>query len=145
MHPFKFSHLPVSSASSTLTEADNNNLEIGTGTQTALRRERRSYAARKDTMTNEPTDWYNANDPAAVWDATEVVIETNEAIITLCVFIGRVAGPDGRWVYSLDVPDGTGHNIRALMPPGFADSREEAMSAVGQAITRLVGGIKMAA
>lgn len=90
-------------------------------------------------------DWYKANDPAADWDATEVEIETMDVVLTLSPFIGRVAGPDARWVYSLDVPDGTGHGIRSLTPPGFANSRKEAMAAVEQAIERVIGGIKRAA
>jgi hypothetical protein len=88
--------------------------------------------------------WYNAANPKADWDAAEVKIETPDAFLTVGLSVAKVAGPDDRWIASIDVPDGTGHGIRALIPPTFATSRDEAKAIVEAALAGIAAGPKTA-
>lgn len=82
--------------------------------------------------------WYNRHDPNAAWDACEVEVETDTHILSLCPFVGEVAGGDGRWIHSVDVPNGR-HGIRSLAH-GFAPNRKAAMRAVRAAINAIGRG-----
>jgi hypothetical protein len=39
------------------------------------------------------------------WDSAEVTLEMSDEPITVSAFVGQVAGPDGRWVATIDVEE----------------------------------------
>ncbi|MBB2678939.1 UNVERIFIED_ORG: hypothetical protein GGI61_002499 [Rhizobium esperanzae] len=82
--------------------------------------------------------WYNKHDPNAAWDACEVQVETDTHILSLCPFVGEVAGDEGRWIHSVDVPNGRA-GLRSLAH-GFASSRKAAIAAVRVSINAIVRG-----
>lgn len=90
--------------------------------------------------------WQKANYKHAEHDCAEV--DHDGYPHTMCAWIEKLQNcPFERWIFSVDIPDmkfvdksGYPLRVRALAS-GFAYSRAEAVSAVEEAIQRLVGGL----
>ncbi len=97
-------------------------------------------------MTAVKIDWENAANVSAEYDHAE--IDHDEHPETMCPWIEQLRNcPDGRWIYSVDVPDMSvldknGYPLRPRsIAFGITYSRAEAVSAVEEAIQRLVEGV----
>lgn len=96
-------------------------------------------------MTAIAIDWYHAEHEFADYDAAEV--DHPSYPHSLCVWMEKLQScPDARWVYSVDIPDmrfldkdGYPQRLRSLAN-GIVDTREEAVTAVEEAIRRIVSG-----
>lgn len=79
------------------------------------------------------------------WEAAEVEIRVGAERRFYCPFVARVDDPEGqRWLYSIDVPSGSGRGVRSVAS-GLTNTRAEAKKAAEQAIRRLATGPKIAA
>ena len=88
--------------------------------------------------------WENEHDHHAHWDYCELDVETETDTVFVSPFIGRIPGPDNRWIATLDVSDGTGHGIRSLFPPELARDKHEAKAMIAAAIQRMISGPTLA-
>ncbi|KGF67681.1 hypothetical protein LL06_20875 [Hoeflea sp. BAL378] len=88
----------------------------------------------------DKVEWDSGGDPSAIWDAAEVPIETEEEYMNLCPYVAWLPGPDGRAIYSIDVPSGGGRT-RSLAC-GFADTLDAARTLASEAIERIATGLK---
>ena len=96
-------------------------------------------------MTALAIGWENGDYANAKHDFAEV--DHDDCPYTLCPWIENLQNcPDGRWIFSVDIPDMSaldtnGYPLRPRsLAFGIVYSRAEAISAVEEAIQRLVGG-----
>lgn len=83
-------------------------------------------------------EWMNADKEDLAWDYCELDIETENEILHLSPSVGAVEGAEKRWIYSIDVPDPSNPTgVRALIPPAFAATYEEAIAGAELAVRNL--------
>jgi hypothetical protein len=90
------------------------------------------------------TDLDFEGDPNDDFFYCEVEIEFDDFFMTVSPSVSRVAGPDKRWIASIDVPDGTGYGLRSLYPPVFVSTVEEGKLFVELALDRMATGMASA-
>lgn len=87
-------------------------------------------------------EWMNAGREDLAWDYCEVDLETENGIWHLSPSVGAVEGVEKRWIYSIDVADpSNATGVRALIPPAFAATYEEAIAGAELAVRNLSQGV----
>lgn len=85
-------------------------------------------------------DWDGDGMEATDWDSCETTIELADSIMTVCPFVAILPDPDGRVVFTIDVPDGQ-RNVRSIAA-GFANTIDEAKTMIEEVIERIKSGLK---
>lgn len=81
---------------------------------------------------------------ATKWAATEIELNTMEGLVVVCPYICEMPGEDGRWHFTIDIPDvrdgvdANGFPTRARsLASGYGFSRAEVETAVAAELSKL--------